>query len=457
MQYLQNNNHLSQPHMNRRLLFLFILLIPFISSAQNHGNDKEKAEQARAIVRNDRTMAAGLDRVYNPPQKTAAAPKGWETFYISHYGRHGSRFAYSGNTYKEFYNALLKGDKNDNLTAEGKKALSQMEKLYEWTLYRVGDLTRKGWNQHQAIAERMVSANRNAFKDGKIDAVASSSVRSIMSMSSFCLKVGRMAPDADIYEHQGIYEIQATAPNSGRNPLALKGEKTTSPYSISEMEMFYKVMPDYMTVLGRFFRSPEAVAEYIRKDGQDDKYRMFDFFIYLYMLEAGQASLDAAPEFPSIFTSDEFARMWEVDNFHRFNEYIAYKTPCCSVWLDMVNKAEERITSGEKGADLRFGHDHVLMTLLMIANIEGFDEFPADAQELPAVFRTFRSPMAGNIQLIFYRKKGHANTPANDIRVRLLLNEEPSSFAPLDKDENGLYKWSELKKYLLDMCAKYVR
>lgn len=456
MQYLQNGKHLSQLQMKRRLFLLFILLIPFISSANNHINDKEGAEQARAVVRGDRTMAAGLDRVYNPPAKTVSAPKGWETFYVSHYGRHGSRYAYSGNTYKEFYNTLDKGDAEGNLTEEGKKALARMEKVYEYTRYRVGDLTRKGWEQHQAIAARMVSANKNAFKGGRIDAVASGSVRSILSMSSFCLKVGRMAPKADIYEHQGIHEIQATAPNSGHNPLALEGIKTKSPYPVSETEMFYTIMPDHTGILGRFFKDPGKVSGYIRKDGQDDKRRMFEFFIYLYMLEAGQNSLDSVPEFPKIFTDDEFARMWEVDNFHRFNEYIGYKTPCCSVWLDMVRKADERISSGEKGADLRFGHDHVLMTLLMIADIEGFDEFPADARDLPAAFRTFRSPMAGNIQMIFYRKKGQMNPQANDIRVRLLLNEEPSSFFPLEQDGDGLYRWNDLKAYLLSACGKYV-
>lgn len=442
--------------MKRGIFLLLILLIPFISSANNHINNKEEAEQARAVVRSDRTMAAGLDRVYNPPAETVSAPKGWESFYISHYGRHGSRYAYSGNTYKEFYNALRKGDAEGNLTAKGKKALGQMEELYEYTRYKVGDLTRKGWEQHQAIAARMVSANKNAFKGGRVDAVASSSVRSILSMSSFCLKVGRMAPKADIYEHQGIHEIQATAPNSGHNPLALKGIKTTSPYPVSETELFYIIMPDHIDILGRFFKAPEKVPGYIRKDGQDDNRRMFEFFIYLYMLEAGQNSLDTAPGFPEIFTDEEFARMWEVDNFHRFNEYIGYKTPCCSVWLDMVRKADERISSGEKGADLRFGHDHVLMTLLMIADIEGFDEFPADAADLPAAFRTFRSPMAGNIQLIFYRKRGQRNPQASDIRVRLLLNEEPSSFLPLGQDGDGLYRWDELKAYLLSACGKYV-
>lgn len=59
--------------------------------------------------------------------------------------------------------------------------------------------------------------------------------------------------------------------------------------------------------------------------------------------------------------------MWEVDNYLRFCEYYWYRTSCSAIFVDMLDKAEKVIASGGSGADLRFGHDHCLMTLLMIA------------------------------------------------------------------------------------------
>ncbi len=446
--------------MKRTLLTAFGIIIlavlPFVCSAD------DKADSVRAAVAADRMYAAGLDRIYDAPAEKASAPEGWECFYVSHYGRHGSRYAYTGAAYTSFMEVLRKGAADGNLTSYGQETLDSLEQLYPKVRYRVGNLTRKGWNQHISIARNMVQGNPSAFGEGsRIDAVPSNSPRAIVSMGAFCLEAGRQAPQAEVYEHQGLYELQATSPNMGENPLVLTGAETVNPYPVSVSEMFLSVLPDYLTVLGRFFTLPGKVSSYIAVDGADEADVMFWLFDCMYMLEAGQYSLDFEWTVPQIFTDGEFARMWEADNYSRFDEYIRYKTPCCSVWLDFVDKADGRIASGERGADLRFGHDHVLMTLLMLADIDGFDEFPAKAEDLPGVFRTYKSPMAGNIQLLFYRPVGSASAEAgpfgSPVKVRLLLNEAPAAFPSLRTDADGCYLWSDVRTYLLGRISRYVQ
>ena len=63
------------------------------------GNTGENQSSVREIVAADRIKASGLDAVYDfDAVSPAARPKGYKPFYISHYGRHGSRYAYARET-----------------------------------------------------------------------------------------------------------------------------------------------------------------------------------------------------------------------------------------------------------------------------------------------------------------------------------------------------------------------
>ena len=53
-------------------------------------------------------------------------------------------------------------------------------------------------------------------------------------------------------------------------------------------------------------------------------------------------------------------------------------------------------------------------------------------------------PMAANIQLIFYRKKG-----SDDILVKFLLNENETSVPALKTNYAPYYHWSDVKEYLI--------
>ena len=421
------------------ILSVTLLLLWSVGSfAQRYG--------VREEVRADWNKSSGLDCLVDPSLKNPTpVPKGYEAVYISHYGRHGSRYAYTADAYTVLLNMLSEGRKQGNLTARGESLLNELEPFWDYVQYRVGDLTEIGWNQHQEIARTMVTSFPTVFgKGSEVDACSSASVRAIMSMSSCCTAISRLSPQTKVYEHQGITDIQATRPNMGTNPFRYQGPENVFPYAESSESFFLRHFPGYKDVLARFFKNPDSAL------GLRNPY---DVFFDLYMFVAGMNSLpqDVRLDVKDFFTVEEFATLWETDNYERFREYHAYRTSCSSIVDDMVEKASEMLSAGKRGAHLRYGHDHVVMALELIMNLDGFDEAPENPDDLVYWFQTFRSPMAANIQYVFFQpKKGKAG----DTLVKVLLNGEEAHLGNLEGFP--YYRWDDVKAYLRERTGKFV-
>ena len=119
--------------------------------------------------------------------------------YISHYGRHGSRYHWSADDYKYFYELFKKADSAGVLTDFGKSVADRAYRLYDDAYLRTGDLTQTGRKQHAGIAERMVKNYPEIFQGkAQIDVSVSTSQRCIMSMDAFCSQLKAMRPDVNI-------------------------------------------------------------------------------------------------------------------------------------------------------------------------------------------------------------------------------------------------------------------
>ena len=395
----------------------------------------------------DWNKASGLDRVMDwSPKPGTPAPKGYEATYISHYGRHGSRYAYTAKAYTVLLDILREGAAAGNLTPYGEKLLGQVESFWKAVEYRVGDLTPLGWEQHRQIAKTMVRSFPKAFgKGSRVDACSSGSVRSIISMSSCVSSISREAPKADVYAHQGKEDIQATRPNERNNPFVYQGPATIFPYAESSEDFFLRRFPQYPDVLARMFKDPSIAL------GNRSAY---DVFFNLYMFVGGMNSIpeDLRIDVKELLTPEEYAILWESDNYERFREYLPYRTPCSSIVDDIVVKADARLSSGERGADLRFGHDHIMMALLMIMDIDDFNKYPSNPDNLKQVFQTYRSPMATNLQFVFYTpKKGKKGEPL----VKVLHNGEEVRLGSLVHYSGPYYKWADVEAYLRARVALF--
>lgn len=418
------------------------------------------------VVLGDPFKSSGLDNIYDfDAQICTAAPKGYEAFYISHYGRHGSRYPYTATVATALLDMLHEAGEKENLSEYGNGLMARLELFMEKAGNHIGELTDLGRQQQYRLAGEMAERYPQAFRKGAVvTAQASSSSRSILSMASFCTALARKYPSIRIDQFQGFAETQATAPNMGRNPLRIKGPGLGNPYRESPAEFMQRRFPEFTeTVLGKMFRDPYAAL------GDRDVQYLMD---HIYMLIGGMNSLPdgVRMDFSDIATPETLARMWELDNYQRFCEYIVYTASCCSVFKDIIERADARLAlldsaAGKhegraegraegavgraEGADLRFGHDHVLMSLLMIADIDSFGELPENPDELGLVFQTFRSPMAANLHFVFYRPKNGRGP----ILTGLSLNGQPARLSALDKelgispDESAFYRWDNVKAW----------
>src|SRR5512133_1141060 len=136
--------------MNKTLISAFLLSCFSLSLyAQVISKDK--------ITADNLYLFGGGMREYIAPSVTYSdVPKGYSPFYMSHYGRHGSRYLLDPPQYDGPYNTLKEANDKGVLTEFGKSVLNRLEIMKKDADGRLGDLTSKGKRQLREITNRMV-------------------------------------------------------------------------------------------------------------------------------------------------------------------------------------------------------------------------------------------------------------------------------------------------------------
>ena len=99
--------------MKRTIHSVAVLLLLLLTATMAWGQRLSATDQLKA----DPRKAYGTDYPYQVVDyKMTAAPKGYTPFYISHYGRHGSRYYWNATLYREVDTLLKKKKKNHQLT-----------------------------------------------------------------------------------------------------------------------------------------------------------------------------------------------------------------------------------------------------------------------------------------------------------------------------------------------------
>ena len=110
---------------------------------------------------------------------------------------------------------------------------------------------------------------------------------------------------------------------------------------------------------------------------------------------------------------------------------------------NILSSAEDFIESKQNGITLRFGHDGNIIPLAALLHLENCYNNIYNPMEVYKVWSNFKIvPMAGNIQIVFYRNK------QNDILVKFLLHEKETVIPPVKSDLLPYYHWKDIKAYL---------
>lgn len=376
------------------------------------------------------------------------APKGFKPFYISHYGRHGSRYHYTGFDYMMVRNQILKADTANALTPRGKELRDRLCKLYDDGFLRAGDLTVTGFNQHQGIAKRMVESFPEVFgKNAFIEVKSSTSHRVLASMDAFLQQLKSMRPTLQV-RTESSRRIMSYINLEERDSVSrrLKNDEWKQAQEKFEKSL---VSPD------RFINSIFSDAEYAKKN-----VNAVSFMRKIAELNANMQGIDDLDfDFNDFFTNEELFDTWQASNLYWYSNF----GPCpyadsrglkCARNLlnNFIEEADKALAGNGTTATLRFGHDTGLCPLTGLMKLEGCSDEIYDMTELYKHWCDFKIiPMGANLQIIFYNSQ-----KSPDILVKIMLNENEVKL-PLtsySNDATYYYKWSDVRKMWKDTLDK---
>lgn len=389
-------------------------------------------------------MAADLNKTGGiyfayPAEKAdnTPAPKGYKPFHISHYGRHGSRYLIGDNDYEWIAKLLQNAREAGALTPLGEDLLARVDSLMVETKGRGGDLSPLGRRQHYQIARRMMSNYPEVFSnDSYITARSTLVPRCILSMASFCESLKEKNP-----------EMYIEMESSNRNMPYLC-------HSIPESDEFNGRNGWWQEVLHKFEQkqtNPDRLISSIFSDKEFvERYvKPFEFMWGLYWLASDAQNTEGKIDFYDFLTSEELFDMWQCFNARFYAQHADFP-PAQGVHLqnagnllnNIIDTADEAIQNDKPSAALRFGHDGNVIPLTSLMQLEGCTariDRPEDFYKGWCDWKV--SPMAANIQLIFFR-----NPKSDKVLVKILHNEKETRI-PVDTDIWPYYDWQDVKAF----------
>jgi len=375
-------------------------------------------------------------------RRLTPAPRGYKPFYISHYGRHGSRFHSKPSIYNDPYHTLYRADTLGKLTAAGKDVLQRLEIIRHDAENRWGELTPLGAQQHQDIARRMYERFPEVFKDSAhVDARSTGMGRCVLSMEYALMQLTRLNPALKIRHdatHRDMYYLNL----QDKEVFNLrKEEKALQPY-----EDFKNRNNDYSHLMQTLFNDSSYVSQYVSRDDLAEQ-------LMLVAAIMQNVELGKTMSLYDIFTKDEIYRIWKIGNawwYIGWGNSVATdgKMPYTQSNLlrMIIQQADSCIQQPQTNVNLRFGHETVLLPLVCLLDLNGYGQVTEDLDQLEAKgwinYKVF--PMASNLQFVFYRKSPTDREPL----FKVLLNENEATL-PLPSDLAPYYRWSDFRKYYL--------
>lgn len=367
----------------------------------------------------------GVYYAYPDPQTNAFAdiPEGYTPLYISHYGRHGSRWLPHDSRYEWVLQQFA--DKS-NLTPRGRSVRVRLQRVWENARGNGGKLTSLGAKQHRGIARRMLHNFPMIFRgDASVEAHSSIVDRCVKSMEAFADELKAQQPSLHVATVADSAEMRYLSYDSP--DLKLLQRETNIPLGISANRF-----------AANLFKNPSRL-----EDAQRLMSELFTIASDMQDIEG----LDI--NFFDAFTDEEMHALyvWNCAKmFHQNGRGAASRdipAQCAAnLWQDFVDKADEAMTQGRPAAHLRFGHDTALYRLLAL--LKATPTLPTAPDGIHGKLDEI-VPMAANLQLVFCKS-------ATNWVVSFYLNEKPLALSGLQPvlrtgRNTNWYLWDDVKAH----------
>ena len=381
-------------------------------------------------------------------QKLTPAPKGYEPYYISHYGRHGSRYLIGKNDYDRAFRVLSRADSVGKLTTYGQDVLRRVTLLRNEADQRLGELTLLGAEQHRGIARRMYERFPQVFKGvTDIDAKSTVVIRCILSMENALQELKSLNPKLRI-RHDASEHDMWYMNHSDKQLRSHQWDGNTR----EVYDAFKARHQNYQRVMQVLFNDTAYVNHEVNAEN-------LNYHLFKLASNIQSSELRHTVTLYDLFTPDEVYDNWMIENA---GWYVGYgPCPLNGAWQpfsqryllkQMIDEADQNLTKAHPGATLRYGHEVCVMPLACLLEMDNCGKQVSDFEQLPAEgwlnYNIF--PMGCNIQLIFYKpKKGQG-----DILVKALLNENETRL-PLQAVSGPYYRWTDFRDFYLKKLATY--
>ena len=410
------------------------------------------AQTAKEEIYADILKSGSNYMAYQAPTKALTkAPKGYEPFYMSHYGRHGSRWLINENDYTSVIRVFRRANELGKLTPLGKEALAKLERFIPTTKGRLGELSDIGEQQHHGIGRRMTENFPEIFsgKDAEVDARSTVVVRCILSMTAECEELTAFNPQmkmhndvSESYQYYLNHNFSQRLKDASRNRGSIVDE--------------YK----------KKYTHPERFCRALFNDESywnDEDFRPRSFMRAVFNVITNMQSHGNGEDMWNLFTTEECYDLWKIVNI---DWYLGYGAAPQTGGIMQFNQADllhniiettDTIMASKtfkNGATLRFGHEVCVMPLACLLELDSCGRQVQDLDHLEDYWVNYRIyPMACNIQLVFYRSKKLKDAP---ILVKALLNEKEATL-PVPTDQYPYYKWDDLRAYYVKKLKEFER
>ena len=444
-------------------ILLTIVLLTLVSSmfttalAQSEG----KALSAFEKIRQNRNFSASNYCIY--PDSTlpalTPAPPGKHPFYISHYGRHGSRYLSNRKGYDIPCRMLCAADSLGLLTPIGRDVLRELRHIISDSEGRWGDLTGLGKRQHRHIASRMVERFPEVFTgDAFVDARSTTVPRCVLSMGAAVQQLVALNPDLDVTMRASKQDMWYM-----NHQDTLLRKRMETPETQKVFNAFCEPLISNYRLMQMLFTNVDAARkvldDFVVKLQPRNGEQWLNYYLILSGLIQQNTRMSERSQLIDLFTYEDIHCFWQCENAWW---YIMYgpsllnggDQPYSQRYLlrQMIHEADSCLRLKRPGASLRFGHETIILPLTCLLGINGFDFQTNDlaALEPNGWWACLVFPMASNIQFVFYRE----NPEDKDIVFKVLLNEQEATL-PIPTDIAPYYRWRDFREYYLKKLDDY--
>lgn len=427
-------------HMKKILSILSLLIIGSLTLGAT--------DDLREAIRKDVLCATGNHHPYIVHEThDTPAPEGFTPFYISHYGRHGSRYQ-TGGKYKSMAKTVSTLDTLASLGLLTERGLAIHESLRKMTAEHEdmeGILTQKGSMEHRGIAARMYDRFPEVFTQADRDSVlcVSSTVhRCLQSTANFALSLENKAPSLNFEIRTGKRYMKYIA--NGASPSG--NGKKLSHVRDSLVKIWYNP-----SVSGKhYFTNVSKAKKAVHTSLSKLIYNAIGISDIEGCLDGERIKALELFDFEDLYHYGILINMSNCIGFHQASDFGECRSRTAGVPLlkDFIAKADAALEGNRKCADLRFGHDTGVGPILSLIAVEEYADV-SPILETHKHWQAWKSlHMGTNLQMIFY------SNAKGEILVKLLHNERETTIPAVSPVNGPYYKWSDLRAYFVSLTEE---